>query len=468
MMKLISLMVLFVLVSFSCSKNAEDDQENILETPKNLKVKSGSITSDAFTVEWSKVDQADSYELIVEYETSGSAITGSPFQEISNPVTGSKVEKAISGLSAETEYRFKVKSKKGDDFSKFTDYVSVKTLEQQTQYPNPKNLDVKTGSITSNGFTAQWDIDNADSYELVVKDKSSGSDITGSPFTVSKPSSGSKVEKAIIGLDDYTQYSFKVRGKYGDKYSAYSNDFIVVTLDGKYPKPKNLIIKLGSIRPHRFTVQWAIDNADSYELVVEKSGSSITGSPFTVSKPSVGLVEKEITGLTANTEYKFKVRGKYSSEYSNYTQEESVTTSIEKQDKPSGFILKKAPSSEGNYFEMEWDRDANAELYELEIIDASTNLHIHNGVSKAPFKVTNPSSGNKVSKIVAQALTTTDNIYKCKLRIKYKDGSWSKYTAAVSVKTLKRHTGRFSVKTGTLIKNGLTLEWDRDTDAKSL
>lgn len=146
---------------------------------------------------------------------------------------------AVSGLTAQTSYVFKVRAKDAaNNFSAFSNEISVSTpAAPDTQAPSvPSSL--TSSNVSASGVSLSWSAstDNVGvtGYEI---NRSGSSDVTVTGTTA-----------AITGLNPSTTYTFKVRAKdAANNFSGFSNVISVTTTNGNVCTPVKLLLTTSMI-----------------------------------------------------------------------------------------------------------------------------------------------------------------------------------------------------------------------------
>lgn len=177
------------------------------------------ISSSGFTANWNQMNGATGYYLDVSTNSSFTSYV-SGYQNLSCTSNTQQV----TGLSVNTYYYYRVRSRNSSGTSGNSDIMTAITLGNPPAAPFASTA---TG-ITTTGFTANWtDVTGASGYRLDVSNNNSFSSfITGyNDLDVGKVNS-----RAVSGLSPNTQYYFRVRAYNANGSSANSNIFTVSTL----------------------------------------------------------------------------------------------------------------------------------------------------------------------------------------------------------------------------------------------
>ncbi|MDE2857021.1 MAG: fibronectin type III domain-containing protein [Chloroflexota bacterium] len=201
---------------------------------------------------------------------------------------GSDLEHIFSGLTANTAYTLQVRGKNAIGVSAAASAASATTLPSAA--PGAPGSPA-TSAITANSIKLTWTASSGvvDSYEV----STDGNDWTDA---------GSDLEHIFSGLDANTAYTLRVRGKNRTGVSAAASADPATTLPAGVPgipgSPTTSAISKTSI-----TLTWTASSGvvDTYEVSKDGGDNWVdAGSDL----------EHIFSGLTANTAYTLRVRGK--------------------------------------------------------------------------------------------------------------------------------------------------------------
>lgn len=221
--------------------------------PSNL---NAEATDTEVRVTWDAVAGAKSYDI----EVDGAEIyniSGTSYLHI--------------GLASNSQHTYRVQARNDDGIGDWSDILTVTTLTSV-----PRNFNVR---VTSAGIIATWDpVEGADGYDIEVD----GEVIDN----------GTSTTYTHAGYQPNTEHTYRVRSRYGNTVSHWSEEILRKTLTGV---PTNLNTAAASTK---IAVTWEpVVGAISYELEVD--GKII----------NVGLNTRYIhTGLNPNTEHTYRVR----------------------------------------------------------------------------------------------------------------------------------------------------------------
>jgi N-acetyl-anhydromuramyl-L-alanine amidase AmpD len=178
-----------------------------------------------------------------------------------------------------------------------------------TPCTNPSSLSVS--SITSNSATLNWNtVSSVASYEVRIKPVSASTWTTYSGITTNSYS--------ISGLSASTNYEWQVRSFCNSTFSS-SNNF--TTLVPPCSVPSGLATT--NINTSTATLNWnSVSSAVSYTLEYKPSSSS------TWTSQTVSTTLHNLSGLSASTNYDWRVRTNCGSGSSAYTATQTFTTQV--------------------------------------------------------------------------------------------------------------------------------------------
>ena len=284
----------------------------ICTVPSNLLV--SNITATSTDLSWDAIEHAQSYDISYKKQ---SATTWTTVNVASNTHN-------ILGLSASTNYDFKVKTKcDNDSESDFSATSSFTTLELVCNIPDG----LATIDIIVNSATLKWNtVIDASGFDVQYRESGTSSWTTESVIANSLD---------ISALMSNTIYEFQVRTDCGEgNYSDYSSQSSFTTLDCIVPSG----LASSDITANSATLSWSeVTEAQSYDILYREAGG--TWNSETSSSTSYGL-----SGLMPLTPYEFKVRSNCGSNiYSDYSIVYSFTT--EDNSTPVDYCDAKANSS---------------------------------------------------------------------------------------------------------------------------
>ena len=172
-----------------------------------------SVTFSSFTANWNSVSGASGYRLDVS--TSNTFTTYVPgYQDLD---VGNVTSFAVTGLSANTTYFYRVRAYNGCATSRNSNVKNVKTLPCTPAAPNAQNAT----NVTASSFTANWSgVSGAAGYRL---DVSTSNTFTTFVSGYQNLDVGNVTSYNVTGLNANTTYYYRLRAYNGCDISANSN-----------------------------------------------------------------------------------------------------------------------------------------------------------------------------------------------------------------------------------------------------
>ena len=271
--------------AYSASSNFTTDEVGGASCDVAPALSASGITESSATISWPAIDGVTNHSYRYRLATGGSWTTGS--------TTASSV--TISGLSADTEYEFRMRA------SCTTGNSPLGSINFTTTDGGTPTCDVPSGlassSVGETTATISWGaVSIANTYDVRYRE-------TGAASWIDLSVSGTST--ALSGLTADTDYEFQVQSNCTGEVSGYSASSNFTTTDGGTGTscdiaPQNLS---ASTTATTATITWsAVDGANSYTYKNRRTtGGGATNG--TVTSNSVTL-----TGLIANATYTFSLR----------------------------------------------------------------------------------------------------------------------------------------------------------------
>ena len=349
--------------------------------PASVKAES---TTDSITVTWNKVTEASGY--LIRFNGSDTIMASS------------SSSKKFTSLKPETSYSYQVASRSRDGDGTFSAVKTISTLAKMPDVPSRI-----VGETTEDSVTIRWDaVSDATGYDIWFD---------GSTYSTSATS------RTFTGLQDNTDYTYKVRSKNAKGVGEYGTEKKVKTT----PKAPASSGVQASSDESSVTVSWEpVTGATSYDLMVD-------GKVYRVSGTS-----RKVTGLTPNTNHTYQIRVNNGNGSSSYSSARTLKTTP----KPPTAVTESASRTD---ITLSWDS-----------IDGATSYDVL--FSGTTYRVTGTTK--KMNGL------TANTSYRYQIRVNNEDGS-STYSPAKTVKTLP-----FAPTTYPIIKSAVaaaeyvTLTWD--------
>ena len=266
-----------------------------------------------------------------------------------------------TGLDDDTEYFYRVYAwnAAGD-----SPYSNVASLATDLAKPDPpENLMLSNITTTSIDLSWQDESDNEAGFQI----ERSEDDIDYSVIHVTDPEIFSY---SNTGLEDNTQYFYRVRAYNAAGFSAYTDVAGAITQLAVPASPSNLV--LDQVTDQSIRLTW-LDHSDSesgFEIERSLEGGGVGFDRIHTAAANV-LTYTNNTGLTENTEYYYRVRAYNAAGPSDYTSEVHATTLLMLPEAPDGLLL---DSITTNSIYLSWnDNSTNEDGFEVQRSPAPGN-----------------------------------------------------------------------------------------------
>ena len=260
----------------STAASAKTNAVTVAAPTTPTKLAAGSATASSLNVTWTAVSGATSYKLEAQIGGTWTTI-----------YTGSNASFSHTGLTAGTSYSYRISAENAGGFSAVSATVTGKTSALPTA---PTKL--AAGSATANSLKLTWNaVSGATGYHLEAQ-------INGNWQTVY---TGTTASFTHTGLDANTTYNYRVSVTTSVGTSLVSSAVSAKTSNAAPVTPTGLTANATSTS--QLNVSWnAVSNAASYTLQVQMPGSTTWTTVYTGSNANFTH-----SGLTANTQYNYRV-----------------------------------------------------------------------------------------------------------------------------------------------------------------
>ncbi|MFI3141221.1 MAG: fibronectin type III domain-containing protein [Clostridia bacterium] len=411
-----------VICTLSISAFAATDNQVVMTTYTR--------TYDAIRVNWESIDGADGYRVYLQIDGT--------YTKVATVYGEDTTTYRLSGLNANTEYSFKVKSFTYDStgtavWDEASEAYSASTKTEQVQ--------LTTYSCTYEAVRINWEaISGADGYRVYQY-------IDGSWKSL-ETVSASTLTYRIDGLDADTTYSFKVNSYVrNDEGVAYflttSDEYFATTLDTK------AAFTTSSSTNDSITLNWdTVAYADGYRVYQQIDGT-YTNIKTIGGNDSTSFT---VTGLEANTEYSFKVKAYIRDDNSvAIWQDASDSLEVTTYDTQAAF---KSSSSTYGTITLNWNTVTYADGYRVyqQIDGTYTNIQTISGSSSTSFTVDG-------------LIANSDYNFKVKAYIRDENGVaiWQEASEAYSVSTQEMATPATvsGISAASVAYESILLTWDK-------
>ncbi len=262
----------------------------LLDAPKVSAVsgfKLGGRAADALRLNWTKNTSADGY-IIEKYD-------GTKWVRIAKITSNATVTYRVTGLSAGTAYKFRMKAyKTSGSTAAYSAYTS--TLAART---NPSNVTgFKLGGRASNALRLNWN-KNASADGYIIEQYKGGKWVR-----IAKIASNATTTYRVTGLSAGTAYKFRMKSyKMSGSTALYSG--YTATLAAR-TNPSNVTgLKIGGRASDALRLDWNKNtSADGYIVEMYKGGKWVRIKKLA----SNSTITLRVGTLAKNTTYKFRIK----------------------------------------------------------------------------------------------------------------------------------------------------------------
>jgi phosphodiesterase/alkaline phosphatase D-like protein len=306
-----------------------------------------SVTAASFQANWTAYSGATSYYIDVATDAGFASILGGYNNLLVSPFGTSYV---VTGLSAGTTYYYRVRANNGALTTPSSNTISVVTIP-------PAPVATAATLMTQTSFQANWNASNgATGYRLDVDDDP----LFVSPLGGYTNLAVAGTSQSVIGLSNGTTYYYRVRAENASSPPPSSNSNVISTVT--IPSDINTAAET-NVTGTSFTANWTAPAPAQvitgyYLDVATNAGFTTFVTGF--NNLNVGsVVTYNVTGLSANTNYWYRVRAYNASGTSGNTgTTESLTT---------GPLATAATLVTQTTFQANWNAVGGATTYFLDV-----------------------------------------------------------------------------------------------------
>ncbi|MBX2963040.1 MAG: fibronectin type III domain-containing protein [Cyclobacteriaceae bacterium] len=403
----------YVLFSYNGSGTATNYITNVSATNSASKItlpakpnvlSATTILQTGFTARWEAVTGATNYRLDVSQNNFASMVAG--FDNLT--VTGTS--QPVTGLQPGVAYKYRVRAVNESGLSENSDEMQQFTIPA-TPAPGA------TSNATQTSFTASWSsVSGATGYFLDVSDDNYTSFAPGFQNFAATGTSAT-----VTGLSPGRVYKFRVRSANsgGASPSSASGEQLLVpaTPSGLFASNETSSTFIAKWTPAEGAAEYRLD----VTLGDDNFSPSLSGY---TNKPIIGATEEIITGLTANTVYRFRVRAVNATGTSPNSSPSSVSTLSGN----VGGTLQLSPLSFNPVVTTGANTKVNVEI--LAGTGPFTAAFFHRGITKSTFIAATPVA---VSGTLYEATLTADMMDELGVEFYYRvtDGNGQSRESAV-------------------------------------
>jgi hypothetical protein len=335
-----------------------------------------SISATGFTANWNAVSGVTGYQLDVSTDNFSTFLAGYNSKSIAG------INEAISGLTPQTSYQYRVRTVIAGQPSGNSNTMTVMTGTAGVEPPSAP-LAVTATEIALTSFVANWiAVSGATGYQLDVSEDNFATFLTGYN---SKSISG--ISELISGLTANAMLSFRVRAVNAGGTSANSNVISVTTLPNA-----PVALSASSISASGFSANWnSVPEATGYQLDVSSDNFTTFLSGY--NSRSITEVNETLSGLSAQTSYQYRVRYVYATGISGNSNVVSVTTGATGITPPASPIANPASGITLASFVANWVAVSGATGYQLDVSEDNFITFLNGYNSKTVSEISELISG---------------------------------------------------------------------------
>jgi hypothetical protein len=341
-----------------------------------------SITSNAFTANWSAVAVASNYRLDVSTSnTFSSFLAGYQDRTVNGTSFG------VNGLTPSTTYYYRLRAANAAGTSGSSNVITAVTTAAPLAAPTAN----AASGVSANSFTANWSsVGGATGYRLDVSTDNFQSFVSG--FAGKDVATTSDV---VGGLSPSIAYQYRVRAINASGSSGNSN---IINVTAAVPAPAVPVASAATaITQTGFAANWnAATGATSYLIDISTNNflTFVTG----YSAKSVTSTTETVTGLVANTGYQYRIRAVNAGGTSAFSNSINVVTGATL---PAAPVAGAATGVTSSAFTANWSAVTGATSYQLDVSSDSfvTFITGYNGktvtLTSEPLVGLNPTTAYK-------------------------------------------------------------------------
>lgn len=355
-------------LNIPCSYNNGSVEIIVLPPSPPVAVNATFITKNSFTANWNASENATGYYLDVATDNSFTEfVDGFENKDAGNAVTAN-----VTGLSAGTEYYYRVRAYNAGGTSSHSNTISAATMVNVPPAPEA----TAAINISQNGFTANWNASaGAEGYYL---DVSTSNSFSGFVAGYNNKNVGNVLTADIAGLTAGTAYYYRVRAYNAGGTSENSNTISAKTLMN--PPAVPIALPASGITQTGFIATWSASaGATGYYLDVSMS-STFDDFVTSYGNKDVGnTTNTVISGLDPGTVYYYRLRAYHSEAVSGNSNTITAVTLVNKPEAPEAIS---ATDITPTGFRANWIASPGATGYKIDVSINSDFTSIISGYNK--------------------------------------------------------------------------------------
>jgi titin len=302
---------------------------NAPEAPSNLAVKPGK---KRMTLEWS--DNADNEAGVKIERKQGTAVN---FTQIA-VLAANAVTYADTGLGVNTKYTYRIRAHNTGGHSAYSPAVTG------TTFPNPPAAPTTLAAkaMSSKQIDLSWQDKSGNEAGFKIERKAGNA----GKFTQIATVGANVTSFSSLNLNPNTKYFYRVRAYNAGGNSPYSNTTSAITLRNAPVAPANLATT--TMSSSRINLVWQDKSANEDSFMVERASASSAQASASSAQAATAGAFAEIaklpanakafadTGLSASTQYFYRVRASNNGGPSPYSNEANATTNPGPPEAPAG------------------------------------------------------------------------------------------------------------------------------------
>ena len=306
-----------------------------------------NIGETGFTAHWVGSTGATGYYLEVATDN----LFANPVTGFSNKYVNSALSYTVTGLTAGTQYFYRVKAKNGSGTTASSGFLSATTLPKEPT--SVAAVDVQNAS-----FEAHWlAADGATSYLLYV---ATNSDFSSMVDGWNGTDVGNNTSRVVAGLNSGTTYYYRVKSANNSGASISYSGSIALETAPTVP----VSAPATNLGKYSFTANWTkVSGATKYFLDVATTGTFDAGTfvPGFQNLDVSDVATYPVTGLSRGITYYYQVRAFNSNGTSNSSASQSALTL------PPDPAILPATGIQSTSFTAKWGTSTSATNYYLDV-----------------------------------------------------------------------------------------------------